>query len=122
MQVFTLGMPAIGPRSTVSWQSVHRACFAMCVLCGNGIGWVAFGCALKKSRAASPKVRRAGENTDEDTCDSGGVVHANAPDTHTTARTPTGLTSSATATRAAPALRPAVRVRFIYLPGPMLRR
>jgi hypothetical protein len=38
MHVFTLGMPAIGPFSTLSWQSVHSAFFSMCVLCGNGIG------------------------------------------------------------------------------------
>jgi len=43
MQVLTLGMPAIGPFSTLSWQSTHSAFFAMCVLCGNGMGCSAFG-------------------------------------------------------------------------------
>src|SRR6266536_5880194 len=48
MQVFTLGMPAIGPRSTVSWQSVHVAPFAIWTLCGNSSGWTGVGCVLKK--------------------------------------------------------------------------
>ena len=42
MQVFTLGMPAIGPFATLSWQSMHSAFLSMCVLWGNGIGWTGF--------------------------------------------------------------------------------
>src|SRR5262249_22730519 len=64
MHVFTLGMPAIGPFSTLSWQSVHIACFAMCVLCGNGIGCFGVERMLKKWRAASAVVRCAGVKTD----------------------------------------------------------
>ena len=43
MQVLTLGIPAIGPLSTLSWQSAQTAFFAMWVLCGNGIGCTAVG-------------------------------------------------------------------------------
>jgi len=60
MHVLTLGIPATGPRSTVSWQSVHIACFAMWVLCGNASGCCAAGWRLKKSRAADATVRCAG--------------------------------------------------------------
>src|SRR3954470_3152248 len=63
MQVFTLGIPAIGPFSTLSWQSVHTAFLAMCVLCGNGIGCVAFGWISKKCRAASTVDRCASVKT-----------------------------------------------------------
>src|SRR5512132_3069497 len=63
MQVFTLGIPATAPFSTVSWQSVQTACFSMCVLCGNGIGCSAFGLMLKKSRLADARVLCAGVNT-----------------------------------------------------------
>jgi hypothetical protein len=48
MHVFTLGIPAMGPFSTLSWQSVHIACLAMCVLCGKAIGWTGVGWVLKK--------------------------------------------------------------------------
>ncbi|MBI3490985.1 MAG: hypothetical protein HY047_04220 [Acidobacteria bacterium] len=68
MHVFTLGMPAIGPFATLSWQSAHSAFFAMCVLWGNGIGCSAFDRMLKNSRAASDAVRCAGVNIDADTC------------------------------------------------------
>src|SRR6266404_9371075 len=81
MQVFTLGMPAIGPFSTLSWQSVHTACFAMCVLCGNGIGCFGVGWRLKKCRAASAIVLCAGVKTDESEAGTG--PHAAA---HTTTR------------------------------------
>src|ERR1700730_13477287 len=76
MQVFTLGMPAIGPLSALSWQSAHTAFLAMWVLCGNGIGWTAAGRIAKKSRAASAVVRWAGLKTDEDTCAGCGEPHA----------------------------------------------
>src|SRR5256885_2256514 len=83
MQVFTLGMPAIGPFSTLSWQSVHTACFAMCVLCGNGIGCAGRGRMLKNSRAASPAVRCAVVNTDDVTGGDEGP-HAAAAQANTT--------------------------------------
>src|SRR5262249_15113527 len=48
-------------------QSVHTAFFARCVLWGNGIGCVAAGRMLKKSRAACPNEARAGVYTADDT-------------------------------------------------------
>src|SRR5689334_20721009 len=60
MHVFTLGRPATGPLVTLSWQySVQATPFSTCVLCGNGIGCVAAGRMLKKSRVAWASVGRA---------------------------------------------------------------
>src|SRR6185295_19414973 len=84
MQVFTLGIPAIGPFATLSWQSTHSAFFSMCVLWGNGIGCSGFGRIAKKSRAASPNVARAGVKTVDDTC-AGGAPHAAAVKARTAA-------------------------------------
>src|SRR5690348_1894026 len=86
MQVFTLGMPAIGPFSTLSWQSVQTAFFAMCVLWGNGMGCVATGRLLKKWRAASPAVRCASVKTLES--DAGPGPHAAAHDNANAATAP----------------------------------
>src|SRR5882724_8143691 len=108
MQVFTLGMPAIGPFSTLSWQSVQSAFFAMCVLWGNGIGCSALDRMLKNSRAASDAVRRAGEYTAGDTCCVGSVrLHAPARSAQTTAAArpkPRATTAARLGPRAADAI------------------
>src|SRR5215471_779355 len=77
MHVLTLGMPAIGPFVTDSWQvSVHFSiAFSTCVLCGNGIGCVAAGRIRKKSRTADAAVACAGVNTST----GGASVQADAP-------------------------------------------
>ena len=83
MQVFTLGIPAIGPFATLSWQSTHSAFLSMCVLCGKGIGCSGLDRIQKKSRAASPKVLCAGVKTVDYTC-AGGAPHAAAVRASTT--------------------------------------
>src|SRR5580765_4770444 len=94
MQVFTLGIPAIGPFSTVSWQSVHIACFSMCVLCGNGIGCSAFARTLKKSRLADASVLCAGVKTSSPA--GGGAPQLDSTVGHTiSARIPTRTRRSA---------------------------
>src|SRR5690242_13757440 len=87
MHVFTLGMPAIGPFSTLSWQSVQTAFLAICVLCGNGSGWRGAVRTLKKSRAASPAVLCAVVNTDDEACGGDPAPHAV---THTSASATSG--------------------------------
>src|SRR5229473_5294123 len=116
MQVFTLGMPAIGPFSTLSWQSVHTAFLAMCVLCGKGIGCSGRGRMLKNSRAASAAVRCAVVNTDDDT-DEGCVPHAATAIAHT--RIDARLKPRATTVGRA--FRRAVHARRIYLPWRLRR-
>src|SRR3954465_4040053 len=100
MQVFTLGIPAIGPFSTLSWQSVQTACFSICVLCGNGIGWTAAGRMLKKSRVAALNVGRAGVYTDVERC-AGWLPHAATFKAHTaiTARLKPRVTATGRAAR-----------------------
>src|SRR5467141_1955358 len=99
MHVLMLGRPATGPFVTLSWQySVHVRPLAMCVLCGNGIGWLAFGRTPKKSRVASANVARAGVKTapaDDIAC-GGGVPQATAASTQ--AATMAALTGCATGT------------------------
>src|SRR5262245_49741857 len=84
MQVFTLGMPAIGPFTTDSWHvSVHLSiAFSTCVLCGNGIGCVAGGRMRKKPRTASAVLVWAGVKTSA----GGGGLHADAPAARARAR------------------------------------
>src|SRR5882724_8015275 len=114
MQVFTLGMPAIGPFSTLSWQSVQTACFAMCVLCGKGIGCSGRGRMLKNSRAASPAVRCAVVKTDDDdTCD-GWAPHAE-PQAHANTTT-ADLKVCTTPTRSSAGLQACPRRGPHYLP------
>src|SRR5947207_5468968 len=78
MQVLTLGIPATGPLTTVSWHvSVHLSmAFSMCVLCGNGIGCSAAGRIRKKSRTAEAVLRCAVVKTP---AGGGAWVHADAP-------------------------------------------
>src|SRR6476620_9896090 len=114
MHVLTLGMPAIGPFSTLSWQSVHCAFLSMWVLCGNGIGCWGFDRMAKKSRAASRMVACAGVKTVDDTC-AGGAPHAIAPIAIAAAQADLKVCTAPAGSRAAlgvlvQASRPALRV------------